>query len=155
MGYNTDFSGRFDLDKPLLEEDRKFLENLAATRRMKRDLSEEFGVEGEFYFGDDDSGVIDYNRPPSSQPGLWCMWVPTEDGKGIEWDGGEKFYDYVEWIEYIIEKILKPRGYLLNGKVRWFGEDRGDNGAIIVNDNLVTRKELRMVDDDGICHDDD
>ena len=32
-------------------------------------------------FGDDGaSSVTDHNRPPEGQPGLWCQWVPNEDG---------------------------------------------------------------------------
>ena len=30
--------------------------------------------------------LIDYNRSPHTQPGLWCHWIPTANGKAIEWD---------------------------------------------------------------------
>lgn len=144
MGYTTDFDGTLKLNKKLSEEDHKFLNKLAETRRMARKVDAKYGVEGEFYvdgggmFGQDqEDNVIDHNRPPSTQPSLWLQWVPTEDGMGIEWDGGEKFYNYVEWLEYLIEKILEPRGYVLNGEVYWYGEDREDNGIIKVKDNQV------------------
>ena len=144
MGYTTEFKGQFKLDKPLSVADLNFLKKFNETRRMARNLPEEYGVQGEFYvdgsgsFGQDrEKSVIDYNTPPSTQPGLWCQWVPTEDGEAIEWDGGEKFYNYVEWIKYLIDKILKPRGYVLNGSVRWRGEDFDDDGTIIVEDNEV------------------
>ena len=144
MGYTTEFKGQFNLDKPLSVADLNFLKKFNETRRMARNLPEEYGVQGEFYvdgsgsFGQDrEKSVIDYNTPPSTQPGLWCQWVPTEDGEAIEWDGGEKFYNYVEWIKYLIDKILKPRGYVLNGSVRWRGEDFDDDGTIIVEDNEV------------------
>ncbi|KKL86082.1 hypothetical protein LCGC14_1948340, partial [marine sediment metagenome] len=65
------------------------------------------------------------------------QWILTGDRQHIEWDGGEKFYGYVEWIEYIIEKILKPRSYVLNGKVEWSGEDEDDFGTILVINNKV------------------
>ena len=42
-------------------------------------------------------GVKDFNASPRDQPGLWCQWIPSEDSKSIEWDGGEKFYDY-DWL---------------------------------------------------------
>lgn len=144
MGYTTDFDGTLKLNKKLSEEDHKFLTKLAGTRRMAREVDAKYGVEGEFYvegegtFGQDhEDNVIDHNRPPSTQPSLWLQWTPTEDGMGIEWDGGEKFYNYVEWLEYLIEKILEPRGYVLNGEVYWYGEDREDNGIIKVKDNQV------------------
>jgi hypothetical protein len=57
----------------------------------------------------------------------------------IEWDTGEKFYDYVEWLEYIIYNFLAPKGYVLNGNVEWYGEDRADVGTIVVKSNIVRR----------------
>jgi len=83
-------------------------------------------------------GVKDYNEPAGGCPGLWCQWVATKDGKHIEWDGGEKFYEYVDWLKWIIEKFLKPNGIVLNGEVRWQGEYDDDKGVIRVHDNEVT-----------------
>jgi hypothetical protein len=110
---------------------------------MKRNVGSEYGVEGEFYVEDDEKNVIDYNQPPRTQPGLWCQWTPNEDGTAIEWDGVEKFYNYVEWIKYIIEKILSPKGYVLNGEVNWYGENRDDEGVICITDNVVTTKTVK------------
>lgn len=144
MGYTTYFAGQFNLNKKLDKETHEFLDKLARTRRMARNVGPEYGVEGEFYvegkgfMGQDrEDNIIDNNRPPSTQPGLWLQWVPTEDGTAIVWDEGEKFYNYVEWIEYLIEKILAPRGYILNGKVDWRGEDFDDLGCIIIENNQV------------------
>jgi len=86
--------------------------------------------------GNDDS-VTEYNAPPGSQPGLWCQWVPNDSGAEIEWNGGEKFYDYVPWIKYLITNFLAPWGYKLNGIVEWQGEDREDTGVIQIVDNAV------------------
>src|SRR5436190_22386239 len=36
-------------------------------------------------------GILDYNTAPKGQPGLWCQWIPNEDGTAIEWNGTEKF----------------------------------------------------------------
>lgn len=144
MGYTTDFEGRFKLNRKLKKKDQDFLTKFAETRRMARNVGPEFGVEGEFYVDgkgfagqDSDETIVDYNRPPRTQPGLWCQWVPSEDGQFIQWDGSEKFYNYVEWLKYLIDKILAPRGYKLNGVVGWQGEDRGDIGKIEVVDNVV------------------
>lgn len=146
MGYTTEFEGQFYLDKKLTDEDAEFLRKFSSTRRMKRNI-EGYGAEGEFYVDgegfhgqDREDTVIDYNHPPSTQPGLWCQWIPTDDDMGIEWDGGEKFYEYEEWIIYIIDNILAPRGYTLNGEVRWAGEDNSDLGMIVVTNNVVTTK---------------
>jgi hypothetical protein len=95
------------------------------------------GAEGQF--GQEKSeDVLNYNSPPAGQPGLWCQWIPTLDMQGIQWDGNEKFYNYVEWLEYIIENFLKPWGFTLNGEVEYQGEDPGDTGFITVKDNEVS-----------------
>jgi hypothetical protein len=157
MGYTTDFSGEFNLDKPLTDEHQAYLEAFAGTRRMKRmtaltDLMDDpvrkavglpVGVEGGYYVGgaDNDMGqtrtddVADYNSPPEGQPGLWLGWIP--DGDTIVWDGGEKFYNYVEWLEYIVEHFLKPWGYSITGQVHWQGESDDDRGTIYAKDNKI------------------
>ncbi|MDF1699611.1 MAG: hypothetical protein P1V36_00435 [Planctomycetota bacterium] len=110
------------------------------------------GAGGDFGQGDDDS-ITNYNYAPEGQPGLRCQWVPDtgemrhwREGPDltacdrIQWDGNEKFYCYVEWLEYIIAHFLKPWGYVLNGEVEFQGEDRSDMGLIDVTDNTVSVK---------------
>jgi len=160
MGYTTDFEGNFELDKQLSEAHSNYLVAFNRTRRMKRDPEKAallpdplreavglpIGIEGEFYVGSYDDGdmgqskddsILEYNDEPSTQHGLWCQWTPTKDGNGIGWDYGEKFYHYVEWLEYIVENFLKPWGYVLNGSVQWQGEESNDIGEITVEDNEV------------------
>lgn len=145
MGYTTDFSGSFQLNQPLQPRMKEFLTKFNETRRMARNVDEAFGIEGEFYvlgggsYGQDhEPNIIDFNNQPSTQPSLWCQWTPNEDGTAIEWDGGEKFYSYSEWLFYLINKILAPNGYVLNGTVTWQGEETGDVGKIKVVDNVIT-----------------
>lgn len=143
MGYTTEFRGQFKVDRPVDDGTYSLLVGLATTRRMKRNI-EGFGIDGEFFI--DDKGnygqnrtpdVVDYSSPPSTQPSLWCQWMIDEDRQTIEWDGAEKFYHYVEWIKYLIDSVLKPRGYVLNGSVEYRGEDWDDTGTITVNNNNV------------------
>jgi hypothetical protein len=152
MGYSTDFQGCFKLDRPLDEETKTFLTKLATTRRVKRQTSPEYGVDGEFYVDgggfmgqDHDSTVVDYNTPPVTQPGLWCQWIPNEEGTEIVWDGGEKFYEYAEWLQYIVSRVLNVKNYTLNGSVYWQGEDHDDFGVIEVKDSIVNVKNGRRV----------
>ena len=163
MGYHTDFEGAFQLSEPLTDEQREYLHKFCESRKMKRstqkialiedDMSSHvladlpIGREGEFYVDgkgfmgqDEDDTVLESNSAPDTQPGLWCQWQPGPDGDSIEWDGGEKFYGYTEWIEYIVENFLKPWGHTLNGEVHWSGEESGDLGVIIVEDNNVSTK---------------
>ena len=85
------------------------------------------------------------------QPGLWCQWVirEVEDKKQIlEWDGGEKFYNYVEWLKYLINHFFEVWGVKLNGEIKWEGEDSNDMGLIIVTDNIVKVKIAKITFED-------
>ena len=159
MGYTTDFEGRFELDHELTDELYEYLSTFAEVRHIKRNnekIKELFpdwqehclcmglGVDGEYFVRDDgdfgqsrDDSIINYNMPSDSQPGLWCQWIPTPDKKHIEWNGGEKFYNYIEWLDYIIVNFLEPNNYLLNGEVKWQGESSNDYGIIIVTNNEI------------------
>ena len=148
MGYNTDFVGEFFLDKDLDDDTYNLLMGLNDTRRMMRQhMDEKYGVDGEFYVGGDeghgDPSIVDYNTPPFAQPGLWCQWAPTSK-RTIEWDQGGKFYYATEWIQYIIERVLIPRGYVLNGEVKWYGEESCDMGVICISANIVTEKIAKI-----------
>lgn len=119
---------------------------------LPEDISAGFG-----YGQDNTKGVIDQNTPAGqltgwqwdenrkliesgqAQPGLWCNWtVEKEDGNFfLQWDEGEKFYDYIEWLQYLLNRFIIPWGYTLNGKVNWQGEESGDTGMIIVLNNVI------------------
>lgn len=157
MGYSTDLFGTLKFNRQLTVSEKNYLEKFAGTRRMARNVDNMYGIEGEFYvdgggsFGqDNEDNVIDHNRPPKTQPGLWCQWVPTEDGWGLEWDGNEKFYCYVEWLQYLIDRVfphILEEGHeplVLNGDVEWFGEDPDDRGIIRVRDNVVKAYEAQI-----------
>lgn len=134
--------------------------NLLPEDKLRKKVELPAGVEGEFFVGSPENmgqnhceSIIDYNRPPSTQPGLWCNWtVGDEDWNPISgsslgeeeiattivWDEGEKFYNYVEWLDYLIKSFLIPWGYVLDGEVQWRGEDWDDNGTIRVENNVIT-----------------
>jgi hypothetical protein len=113
-----------------------------------------YGNEGEYFVGGlgsmgqtNDASVIDQNYPPGQtdwsysngegQPGLWCQWILNGDGTQLEWDGNEKFYNYVEWLNYMIKHFFKPWGITLDGQIYWVGEDTSDQGVIKVTNNKV------------------
>ena len=162
MGYTTNFHGEFKLDRPLTEAHKAFLTKFNETRRMGRDASKTerrpdpvrlavdlpVGPDGAYFVGEggfagQDAGpdVLDSNRSSGGQPGLWCQWTPNEGGTSIVWDEGEKFYDYTEWLAYLIDNFLEPWGYKLNGVVEWSGEEDGDIGRIHVKDNMISAKQ--------------
>jgi hypothetical protein len=96
-----------------------------------------------------DPDVIDYNKPPEGQPGLWCQWIATPDGKEIEWDGGEKFYHAAEWMLYLIEHFIGSdpkaktelsflQSHICNGEIEAQGEEYDDRWLLKVTDNQVS-----------------
>ena len=142
----------------LQKEHAAYLKKFSETRRMKRfatkamDLPDPIresvglllGKEAGYFVGglgfagqDSDPSVAGHNQPPSGQPGLWCKWAPDDEGTTIAWNGAEKFYDYVGWLEYLLEHFLVPWGYQVNGRVLWQGENPKDTGAIVVLENRV------------------
>lgn len=150
MGYTTDFEGSLEITPALKPEQVKFINDFSSTRRMKRDVKKlneiykgeygldgKYGVDGEYFVLDTGDftgvGIIDYNTPPISQPGLWCHWIVNEEGTELYWDGGEKFYNYTEWLDYMISHFFSVWGVTLNGSIRWQGEELSDAGVITVN----------------------
>jgi hypothetical protein len=191
MGYTTDFNGSFELSRPATAEEREYVNRIADTRRMQRDVTklmelykgehgnpfakdktnadEVYGFKGEYFAKNDgdmgqsgDVSVIDHNAASGEiawkdyngdwekrdemqkainadiikQPGLWCQWR-LDDETTLAWDGSEKFYNYIEWLQYLIAHFFEPWGIKLNGEVTWQGEDNADIGKIIVKDNEI------------------
>jgi hypothetical protein len=122
MGYTTNFAGRFDMDRlPPAEV-------IVALRDLEdRDFRD---------------------RPLEiPAPSNYCQWVLTKDCKGLEWDGGEKFYSYDKWLEYIAKYILKPAGITLNGKVSFKGEEWSDRGWLVCDNGTVSKVDIPVVGD--------
>lgn len=187
MGYTTDFTGEFAVTPTLKPEHAAYIRAFADVRHMQRDpvktealadpvriaVGLPVGKDGEYYVGGEESwdttelariGIINSNRQGSTQPGLWCQWTANDAGDAIHWDGGEKFYYYTEWLEYLITNFFKPWGYKLNGKVKWQGEERSDKGYLYLCNNKVYVNEQPTVldrivqaveknDDDGAQQD--
>ena len=156
MGYTTDFCGTLKFDRTVEDWLVEYINKFSFTRRMKRDnekikklfpnwkelcFNGNLGDYGEYFVGgagfigqERDNSILDYNR--TMQPGLWCQWIINDDGE-LEWDGGEKFYNYEEWLQYLIDNFFEPLGYTLNGDITWQGEDYNDFGTIHVKDNKI------------------
>ena len=99
--------------------------------------------------------VLDFNEPPEGQPGLWCQWIPTDDGSAIVWNGGEKFYHAPEWMAYLIDHFLREGAqasqspavderlkrftfnHVLEGQIFAQGEDPDDRWVLVVRASQV------------------
>ena len=102
MGYTTKFEGEFIITPYPTEE---FVETINLFSSKRHD-------EGNY-------------------PGIWCQWIINSNGR-LLWNGGEKFYYYVEWLQYLLDEYFKPQGYELNGKVNYRGERLEDMGMIYI-----------------------
>jgi hypothetical protein len=176
MGYTTDFYGGVSVTPPLNEAERAYLRKFAETRRMDRERGPYF-VDGTGDFGQgSDADIRNFNSPPEGQPGLWCQWVPTDDGAAIEWDEGEKFYESDAWMAYIIDHFLKSGAeaqkqilraerlnarvpeldqfagftfdHVVNGVIEAQGEDPDDKWRLVVEDNNVRAQHAKIVWED-------
>lgn len=151
MGYQTEFEGRIEIEPALNAEEIAYLNKFAETRHMDRERGPYF-VDGT-YGGGDESDVHSYNKPHSSQPGLWCKWAPTEDGTALEWNEHEKFYDSAEWMQYLMDHFVGStpaakaelpflQGHVCNGIISAQGEEASDAWLLIVKDNQVFIQDL-------------
>lgn len=123
-----------DIDQNIFFEIIEYMANDIKTLDFENDRN----LDHLYFDYKDDESIINHNLQPETQPGLWCQWIPSSDGTKIEWGEGEKFYNYIEWLQYLISNFLIPWGYRLNGDVSFQGEDEDDNGIIVVTDNIIT-----------------
>lgn len=73
----------------------------------------------------------------------YCQWELTKDRKAFKWDNNEKFYDYQNWLQHIIDDLLLPKGYSLSGEVEFQGEEIGDHGWLYIEDNKVKKRKTK------------
>ncbi len=160
MGYTTEFEGSITVNPPLNADEVSYLNDFSATRRMNRSKGPYYANRGSDGFGQDrESDILDYNREPEGQPGLWCQWAATEDGTSIEWNGAEKFYSSAEWMKYIIDHFFTPDAvasldligsarqdarflhftfdHTFDGLIKAQGEDSDDTWLLKVENNNV------------------
>lgn len=159
MGYTTEFEGKFAIMDALPKGMVEFVIKLSGTRRMKRKVPSLYGEEGEYYvlgkgaYGQDkEKNIINYNEYPKGQCGLWCHWTiepdeiePDTGELFLVWDGGEKFYNYIKWIDYLILRVFNPYGIGLYGSVYWQGEEDGDIGKISLYKNENNFQVMKVI----------
>lgn len=155
---NTPDPLRLAVGLPLGIEGEFFIGTSDASRGQDRsdDIIDYNTPSGQLAYGDPNHS-FDTNREliaqGKAQAGLWCGW--TVESQNVEndkenglmvfdklvWDDTEKFYNYVEWLSYMINNFYEPWGYSLNGKVTWQGEEHGDTGIIAIIDNVIGVKD--------------
>jgi hypothetical protein len=117
MGYSTSFDGTFTIEPPLTAEhaiDYGAMVALLWDREVPQGM-------------------------PAGHPDAYLQWQLSYGNAGLEWDGGEKFYAYTEWLAWLVEFWFRPRGYKVSGEVRYQGEEIGDTGVLRVVDGVVSK----------------
>lgn len=113
MGYTTDFRGELRLSRNLTQEEFSTINAIQDIRH-------------------------DYDTHPS----IWRQWevVSCDGDQYLQWNEAEKFYNYVEWLQYLIDNYFKPWGVTLEGSILWRGEDFEDMGKICIDGDKVITK---------------
>lgn len=124
MGYSTNFIGGLSFNKELTHRQWLDLKQLAD-------------------YSSRSNGTYEmYTESPETIPDSYLQWEPNEDGTAYVWNGGEKFYQYIHWLRWVIKHYMKPHGLVLNGQIIWQGEDVADTGVIVAVDNKITHQKL-------------
>lgn len=162
MGHSTDFVGHLDIAPALGEHELAYLRAFAGSRRWDR-VGGPYAVPDDPLADEPDRGEVErWNRPARDQPGLWCDWVPDEDGRCLAWNGAEKTRDAVPWLRYLVAHLLGPRAlaarsgepalehftfdHRLDGMVVGCRRDTREIFAVQARGNRITRRVLRPGD---------
>jgi hypothetical protein len=122
MGYNVYYCGEIQVSPPLSKEHADLV--LAFSKGERTELTEAIY---ESIAGSADTDLPDY-------AGLFEL---SDDRSMILPDESESRHGLRLWLELLIEHILEPLGYKLNGTVSWTADDDDDRGTIFVKDNDV------------------
>ncbi len=114
MGYDTRFEGEFEITPTLDKKTRQIFERWV-----------------DYYPNDDDDDE-------DGHPYSYMQWILDPYSESLIFnEKTEKFYNYIEWLEFLIEKVFAPNGYKLNGGMRWNGESLLDTGIIKIENNKI------------------
>jgi hypothetical protein len=109
MGYTTEFDGAIQLGRKLTMSEARELLEIAEGGRDSKAVT---GIDAYF------------------------QWVPADTLQHIVWDQNEKFYQYIEQLQWLC-RWLGERNISANGLMYWHGEESSDTGTINVVANEV------------------
>lgn len=155
MSNSTIQISKFQINGEVTPELVSYINNFSESRRMKRSnekikelypnwkdycLHGELGTDGEYFAcpeeRENDTSILDYNTPPTTQPSLWCDWkIVEEDGRYyIKWNGNEGFFYPAPWLKYMIDNFIIPNNLSVSGVGVSIG-GQGDAFYMVVDDN--------------------
>lgn len=134
MGYNTDFEGTLKFQYPLTAEQELFLRTI---------------LPGEAEDTDDHPEWI----KPKGYNG-YVQLVIADDNSGIEWDGGEKFYDAQDAVNTVIMTMqAKFPDFGLEGKLLARGDEIGDIWELAIENGIAVKRDIKTEGDCYECPD--
>jgi len=122
MGYNVYYRGEIQISPPLTKEHADVV--LAFAKGERNQLTEAI------YKSIADS-------PDPDLPGYADLFELSEDRSLILPDESEGRHGLRLWLVLLIEHVLEPLAYVLNGEVSWTADEDDDRGTIYVKDNVV------------------
>jgi hypothetical protein len=163
MGYHTHFWGSVSITPPLSQDEIVFLKAFSRTRHVIRDAGPyyiEYVKVGAKSCGRKNGNECE-NLPDDGQPGVWCAWIPSDDGAEILWNGQEKAGYAAEWMQYIIDHFLQPiplaqqaqptrfrflAGHKLDGEFGAQGDESSDRWKLVVRSNQVAVVPIEVIE---------
>jgi hypothetical protein len=123
MGYTTQFDG---------------------TLRFTHELSVPQLAKLQTFFGEDPSDHPEWLKEPGDQYS-YLQYELTKDFTGLEWDGGEKFYNAVEALNLILLNMRAEwPGFGLEGELHAQGEDMRDRWVLAIENGRAVRRDVKI-----------
>lgn len=108
MSYNTTFEGKFKCTPKCNQSQINFINNI------------------------NNFNIKNYNIPNDK-----CCWIINNTGEYLQWNNDKSSIYYDDWIIYLLKSFFIPNNILLNGIIKWYGDDHFDIGKIIINNNCI------------------
>ncbi len=86
-----------------------------------------------------ENGQFETTGSPDSHSG-WFM----PDASTLMMRDGGKYYDYTDWLRWLVDIIFKPFELTMVGEIEWDGEEPGDIGKIRIDGYDVTVLQGRV-----------
>jgi len=126
MGYTVYYNGEVNVTPPLTE-DHAALVNAVLNREQTDEAQAVFAAIAA--------------DPVLDLPFHAGLLEVSEDRVYIRPEEGESRHGVRLWLQLLLQYVLVPLGYTLNGEVLWEAEDPDDRGGIFIKDNQLETVE--------------
>lgn len=139
MGYQTDWIGYLQIDPPLGERERSFVNRISGSPFLQES-------EGHLRVADEDDEAL--RRLMTDAPRGWSNWTVCPQGCCLSYDGGDKANHMAPWLKFLMATFLVPGAaadgmdgitcdHVLTGMVVGSRRDTRELYSIAARDNEV------------------